>query len=105
MLSKRRPIFNMITRLENVPKEWLNHVEPKIMRGPFLPCWVWTGALDRNGYPVMQFEGQTIMMHRFVAKIFYNFPDSWYVTRSCNVQNCLNPAHIVVKPTRTKRNA
>lgn len=104
-MKKRRPLFNMITRLENIPKEWLNHIEPKIVRGPFLPCWVWTGALDRNGYPVMNVDGAMVMVHRFVAKIFYIFPEEWFVTRSCNVQNCLNPNHIVIKATKTRKKA
>lgn len=101
-MIKRRPLINLITQLGNVPKEWLNHIEPKIVRGPFLPCWVWSGALDRNGYPVMYVEGTQHMAHRFVAKLFYDFPDIWYVTQSCNVRNCLNPGHLVIKPTMVR---
>jgi len=104
-MIKRRPLINLLTKLENIPKEWLNHVEPFIVRGPFLPCWVWSGALDKNGYPIKNVDGKMMMMHRFVARLFYDFPDEWYVTRSCNVQNCLCPSHLVIKATKTKRNA
>ena len=104
-MRKRRPLFNLITRFENVPKEWLNHVEPFVVRGPFLPCWVWSGALDKNGYPIKNVDGKLVMVHRFVAKMFYDFPEAWYVTRSCNVQNCINPGHLVIKSTRGKEKA
>ncbi len=104
-MIKRRPLFNLITRFENVPKEWLNHVEPHVVRGPFLPCWVWSGGLDRNGYPILWVEGKMVMVHRFVAKIFYDFPPNWYVTRECLVQNCVNPSHLVIKPTQTRKKA
>lgn len=105
MLIKRRPLINLLTQFGNVPKEWLNHIEPKIVRGPFLPCWVWSGALDRNGYPTFYVEGDMVMAHRYVAKLFYIFPDEWYVTQSCNVRNCLNPTHIVIKETKTRKKA
>jgi len=95
-MLKRRALINVHTQLENIPKEWLNVIEPHVVRGAFLPCWVWTGALDRNGYPVMNTDGKMVMAHRFVAKVFWDFDDSYYVTRTCKVQNCVNPNHLKV---------
>lgn len=93
-MKKRRPLINMLTQLENIPKEWLNHVEPRVVRGSFLPCWVWCGAVDQNGYPIMRVAGKIVMVHRFVAKIFWDFPNDYYVRRKCSVNNCVNPNHL-----------
>jgi hypothetical protein len=93
---KRRPLFNTKTQLENIPKEWLNHIEPHVVRGAFLPCWVWAGQCDRNGYPTMRVDGKMVMVHRFVASLFWTFGKDKYVRRRCHVQNCVNPNHIYV---------
>lgn len=95
-MIKRRALFNALTKLENIPKEWLNHVEPHVVRGAFLPCWVWAGACDRNGYPIMRVDGSIVMVHRFVASLFWTFDKGHYVKRTCNVNNCVNPNHLVV---------
>jgi len=95
--TKRRALINVRTSLENVPKEWLNQIEPKIFRGAFLPCWVWSGALDNNGYPIMNVDGRQMSVAKMVAKIFYEFPEDWHVDRSCHNKSCLNPNHIRVR--------
>lgn len=101
-ISKKRPIINLKTSLENIPVEWLRNVEPHVQRGAFLPCWVWTGATDGKGYPLMRVtdvvtgERETVMVHRYVARIFFDFPEYYYVRRTCRTKNCVNPAHIKV---------
>jgi len=97
---KKRPLINMLTSLENIPKEWLNHVEPKVVRGAFLPCWIWAGAVDKNGYPIMRDGNTIIMMHRYVAKLFYKVGKTDYVKRSCGINNCVNPNHVYVSKTQ-----
>lgn len=101
MIVRKRPIFNLRTSLENIPREWLVHVEPYVMRGSWLPCWVWMGGTDRNGYPVMNVRDsdgkrKKIMVHRYVAGMFFEFNPALTVRRTCNTLNCVNPAHIQV---------
>jgi hypothetical protein len=90
----------MRTSFENVPPEWLRHVEPYVQRGAYLPCWIWTGQVDSKGYPIITetYRGKRseIKVHRMVAKIFFDFPKSYTVRRSCNVRNCVNPNHLRV---------
>ncbi len=100
MIFKKRPIFNLKTSLENIPTEWLRNIEPKVQRGAWLPCWIWTGLVDPNGYPIMsakQANGRRtyVMVHRVVAKMFYGFDDSCIVRRTCKTVNCVNPAHVM----------
>ena len=102
MIIRKRPLFNMKTSFENIPGEWLRHVEPKVMRGAWLPCWVWQGGTDRNGYPQMQVKNietgkrETVMVHRFVAALFYDFDPCLTVRRTCGTINCVNPNHVEV---------
>jgi len=102
-MIKRRALFNIHTQLENVPKEWLNHVEPHVVRGAFLPCWVWAGACDRNGYPIMRVDDGMVMVHRFVAGLFWTFDKSYYVRRTCKVNNCVNPNHLHITSRHYKQ--
>lgn len=101
MIVRKRPVFNLKTSLENIPVEWLRNVEPHVMRGAWLPCWIWMGQTDKNGYPIMwnpAEEGKRsyVMVHRFVAGLFYDYDPALNVRRTCNVVNCVAPAHIQV---------
>lgn len=100
MLIKKRPIFNLKTSLENIPVEWLRHVEPNVMRGSWLPCWIWMGATDKSGYPIMwarddQGKRIHVMVHRYVAGLFFEFDQSMTVRRTCQTVNCVNPGHVL----------
>jgi hypothetical protein len=101
MIIRKRPIINIKTSLENIPREWLVNVEPYIMRGQFLPCWLWMRSVDVAGYPTERMRDGKKMerrsMRRYVAKMFYDFPSEYYVTNipSCRYKNCLNPAHLL----------
>jgi hypothetical protein len=98
-INIRRPIIDLDTRLRDIPQDWLTYIEPKILRGPYLPCWIWTAKTDKNGYPLIKnpYDSEKYLMaHRVVAKMFWDFPDSFYVTRTCPRNNCLNPGHLLV---------
>src|SRR4051812_36029554 len=81
---KVRPLFRSDT-LDNIPHEWLRSVEPHVMRGAFLPCWIWAGNIDEHGYPRLHYRDPTtgrskyIYVHRLVVKMFWDVPERWYV--------------------------
>jgi hypothetical protein len=93
-----RPIIDMDTRLRDIPLDWLRYVEPKIMRGPYLPCWIWAAQLDPNGYPLLRDPHlkKVVMGHRWVARLFWSYPNEMYVTQTCPRRNCVNPGHLLV---------
>lgn len=97
-ITRKRPMLTMDSRLSEIPPDWIKWIEPKIVRGSFLPCWIWSGALDRNGYPLLRHPARgQISARRFVAEMFWDFPDIWFVTCNCHHMNCLNPSHIIVQ--------
>lgn len=99
-IRKRRPLFNTKTPLERVPREWLKEIEPFIRRDVYLPCWIWAGAHDKNGYPIknvmLPYEKKkaVVTLRRWVAKLFWDLPEDWYVNMTCQKVNCLNPNHM-----------
>lgn len=97
---KRHAILDLETPLGEIPYDWLRYVEPSIMRAGYLPCWVWIARLNNNGQPYFHspYTGKFQSVARFVAAMFWDYPDEWYVTPSCNVKNCLNPKHLVPSP-------
>jgi hypothetical protein len=87
--------------LDNIPREWLWLVEPHVVRGAFLPCWIWAGNVDNHGYPRLHYRNPStgkskyIYVHRLIVRMFWDVPEHWYVDRRCNTVNCVNPHHLV----------
>src|SRR5215468_5622665 len=85
----KRPLFDLRTPLGEIPEEWLKHVEPHVLRGGYLPCWLWIGRVDKAGYPKMNWydplrrKDTYAFVHRFVADLFWDFPSHWYVMKTC----------------------
>ncbi len=100
MIPKRRPLIEMDTKLENIPREWLEFVEPRLQRPKDSTCWLWPGAKDREGEPVIHVtvEGKrkTIRVKRLIAKIFWEMKQHFDVIHECGVINCLNPSHFYI---------
>jgi hypothetical protein len=104
-ITKKRPLITLQTKLENIPRQWLQDIEPRVQRAGFEDrgCWIWTGYVNSKGYPyvkIYDFEKRKetlIEVRRMVAHMFWDFlNDEVYVRTSCNVRNCVNPNHIRV---------
>jgi hypothetical protein len=103
-----RPLIDLDTRLRDIPELWLRYIEPRVFRGGFLPCWVWTGSIDQNGLALMRLPGhpqaekRSVAVRRYVANIFWELPTRYYVSHneSCLHTHCVNPAHLVIKPAK-----
>lgn len=111
-ITKKRPLINLQTRLENIPTAWLQNIEPRVQRRGFEDrgCWIWTGTVNGHGYPqlgIYDFEKDkrtTVEARRAIAHMFYNFlDDEVYVRTRCGVRNCVNPNHIVVTKIHYKQ--
>lgn len=104
MPVKKRGLFNLSTPLQDVPRLWLRDIEPKIVR--LDGCWLWMGTVDRNGYPIMTWldpvtkQRESIMVHRYVANIFWDFLDKDQVRHTCEARNCLNPHHLFIRESK-----
>lgn len=63
---------------------------------PFLgPCWVWTDALDRDGYGNFGVDGAHLRPHRFAYELLVGpIPDGLVLDHLCRVRRCVNPTHL-----------
>lgn len=107
MLKKLRPFFDLDTKLKLVPEDWLKYIEPRIVRSE--TCWLWDGALDMYGEPLMSFydpvtkKRTTKRVKVFVAEMFWEGVAGHEVVHTCGLLNCLNFAHFYIHTGSSKR--
>lgn len=103
-------LFN--TLYDNDFRAFFKDIEPRIVRGPFLPCWIWTGRMQifhkdtayERRYPTVhvtldyghKIERKQVYVHRFVAQLFWKYPERLAVFRTCREEACVNPNHFVI---------
>lgn len=73
-------------------------------------CWIWTGAINENGYGIMNFGG-----NKYVHRLMYEYwtgepiPPGHEVDhvreRGCVRRDCVNPSHLecVTKAENVRR--
>lgn len=58
-------------------------------------CWLWAGSKYLNGYGELTREGVKLYAHRYSYEQANGpIPDGLYVLHSCDVRDCVNPAHL-----------
>lgn len=68
-------------------------------------CWLWTGGLDREGYPSsisINCLRQSPLRHAY-QRLIGPFPQHLTLDHRCRVRHCVNPAH--VEPVTRGENA
>lgn len=68
------------------------------------PCWIWTGALDKDGYPQMKVLRRCYQAHR-VAYHYFNgpIPKGLDIDHLCHQRGCVNPAHLSAEEPEVNR--
>ncbi len=97
-----RPLIGLRSPLRVLPRTWLEMIEPKIRRPKDTPCWIWQGAINNDGEPVLMVRNpetglrKSTLAKRLIAALFWDMKPYWEVIHACKVQNCLNPRHFLV---------
>lgn len=66
-------------------------------------CWLWTGRIRRDGWPVFEL-GDEIYSARRAAYEFEHgsLEDGLKLKNTCRLRRCVNPAHLTAVPRDTK---
>lgn len=57
-------------------------------------CWVWVGAIDKDGYGKFHVDGQWRRAHRVAYETWRRELGVLDVDHLCRVRRCVNPAHM-----------
>jgi len=64
-------------------------------------CWLWTGPLDGDGYPLTRVGGKLVRVHRYLYEAERGAPlgrDVLLRAGGCRRRYCVNPAHLEARP-------
>jgi hypothetical protein len=60
------------------------------------PCWLWGGTI-KKGYPLFFVDGQWVRAFRYAYELLNEaIPEGLRVRRQCDVEACVNPAHVEI---------
>lgn len=63
--------------------------------GGMSQCWMWKGAVDKDGYGRLQSENKTLKAHRVSFEISKGkIPEGKIVCHKCDIPGCVNPLHL-----------
>ena len=82
-----------------------DRIESKIERIPECGCWIWTGAMHRNGYGKIKASNsrKVTFPHRVVFELVKGkIPDGLQIDHLCRVRACVNPEHL--EPVTSREN-
>jgi hypothetical protein len=58
-------------------------------------CWEWNATRTNDGYPVITFEGKTVLIHRTMFELRWGpIPPDQQVHHECFNTCCICPAHL-----------
>lgn len=72
----------------------MDKIEKNSIPEPNSGCWIWTKAVDRDGYGRIWYEGETQPAHR-ISFLNYKGPlGNYQVLHKCDNPSCVNPDHL-----------
>lgn len=64
-------------------------------------CWPWTGALNRDGYGMVNWRGRIMLAHRVAYELIHGPLGDSEARHMCRTRACCNPFHLLPGDHRT----
>ena len=77
--------------MDLLPNSWRKKIEVVTESG----CWIWTGALSKNGYGNVHIRPKNMVAHKAVYLLLRGpVPEGLDLDHLCRVRCCVNPYHL-----------
>lgn len=59
-------------------------------------CWIWVGAVTKQGYGRTKENGKLYLAHRLSYEVFRNrrIKQGYFICHKCDTPGCVNPEHL-----------
>lgn len=57
-------------------------------------CWIWTGTVSKNGYPVVSIGNKLHYAHRYSYELHFGVLGKDFCCHKCDVPQCVRPDHL-----------
>lgn len=69
----------------------------RVSTGPLGDCWLWRGAVHRDGYGSFKMSGQQVAAHRAAWILTRGpVPEGMLLCHHCDTPACVNPSHLFI---------
>lgn len=91
-LYKSKRIYNRKDYFELIKNIIINKTERNENN-----CWIWKGAMHKQGYGYLRFKMKNQLVHRICWIIFKgDIPEDMKVCHRCDTPQCCNPDHLFI---------
>lgn len=75
----------------------LERIASKAVPEPMSGCYIWTAAIDKNGYGRVFVDGQNRRAHTVIYELSFGpVPHGHCVCHHCDTPSCVNPEHLFI---------
>lgn len=95
--TRARPDQNKGGRRRSLDETLASRFEEKVFPDPNTGCWLWGGAIQKNGYGCIGMGMRTESAHRVSWILhFGDIPNGMHVLHKCDFPPCVNPNHLEI---------